>query len=91
MMPEPWLYGAMLAVSILNMGVFLYARYQAERSRPADPTELRCASHGTTVSCPDCGTANEQGYRFCRRCIAELPGAVPPTGPSRLPTGRGIA
>lgn len=28
------------------------------------------------VECPECGTDNELGYRFCRFCVGELPGAV---------------
>lgn len=28
------------------------------------------------VRCPDCGTKNELGYRFCRECAAKLPGAA---------------
>lgn len=27
------------------------------------------------VRCPDCETVNERGYRFCRACVGELPGA----------------
>lgn len=35
--------------------------------------------------CPDCGTPNESGYRFCKQCVAELPGGRPQMGE---PTGR---
>jgi hypothetical protein len=27
------------------------------------------------VTCPNCLTTNEAGYRFCRECLGELPGA----------------
>jgi len=29
-----------------------------------------------TVECLECGTENGLGYRYCRECVAELPGAV---------------
>lgn len=28
------------------------------------------------VECPDCGTDNELGYRYCRSCVAELPATM---------------
>lgn len=29
-----------------------------------------------TVRCRQCGTENERAYRFCRNCVAELPGGA---------------
>ena len=45
---------------------------------------------GTVVACPDCGTENERGYRYCRSCVAELPGSNLPITSSSTPLLRGI-
>lgn len=42
------------------------------RSRPADAHE-----NADVVRCRECGAENERGYRYCRHCVAELPGASP--------------
>lgn len=41
------------------------------------------------IRCPDCGAENGVQYRFCRRCIAELPGTYHSGGSSAPPLGRG--
>jgi hypothetical protein len=44
-----------------------------------------------SVRCPDCGATNEAGYRYCRNCVAELPGSspyTPSTGPGRSALSR---
>lgn len=40
------------------------------------------------VVCPECETANEPVYRYCRACIAELPGGSVLTGDDNRPVGR---
>lgn len=35
------------------------------------------------VSCPTCGTPNDPGYQFCRRCVADMSGnGAPADGPN---------
>lgn len=36
---------------------------------------------GATVACPECGAENDPAFRYCRDCVAELPGGTPLTGP----------
>jgi hypothetical protein len=31
---------------------------------------------GEDVEYPECGAVNARGYRFCRRCVGELPGRM---------------
>jgi hypothetical protein len=40
------------------------------------------------VRCPECGTANEDGYRYCRDCVAELPDAMSFDRSDGPPAGR---
>ncbi len=40
-----------------------------------------------TVTCPECGAGNDPEYRFCRDCVAELPGS---DGIGGGPTGDGL-
>lgn len=51
-----------------------------EDERPVLPTDRRAASTDDTVSCPTCGAPNDPGYRFCRRCVADLSGRQPTNG-----------
>lgn len=77
MVPK-WVYGTVLAVVALH----LVTLYLARRSGGAPPTargsvENRERRAGDdTVECAECGAENERGYRFCRACVSELPGAT---------------
>ena len=33
------------------------------------------APDGPTVTCPACGVENDPEFRYCRDCVAELPGS----------------
>lgn len=41
----------------------------------ADAEATTVDADGDVVRCPECGTENEAGYRYCQACVAELPGA----------------
>lgn len=42
------------------------------------------------VECPDCGTDNDLGYRFCRNCVNELPTAASFVDRTGGPLGRAM-
>lgn len=105
---EPWVFAALVIVSLGHLTMLWYAsRYANARSRERGSEQNAAASDGGdtgfaldrdpdrdsrpvrdadpgVVTCPDCGAENEQGYRYCARCVAELPGAD-----GRTETGRG--
>lgn len=45
---------------------------------------------GDTVECRQCGAENERRFRFCRNCVAELPGASLSEGAAGVSTSRGV-
>lgn len=93
MPPESWTYWLLFAVAGFHLLAVLYrhlatpATTVATGDRAAEPAR----EVGTgEVACRECGTVNEQEYRFCRRCVAELPGATELETRSRAPAGREI-
>lgn len=97
-MPKPWVYGSMFAISLLYLLALLYF-YRARTRRTSlsvvgddtsEPADGHIEGDTETVACPDCGTENEPGYRFCRSCVGELPGAVAPKRRASVPNTRGM-
>lgn len=89
-MSDPQVYGLLGAVLLLHLGTLVYV--YRRRSRSAEPAggdteavgDRRRAtvdsdpgSDGAgTLVCPQCGAGNDPGYRFCRLCVADLPGSA---------------
>ena len=46
----------------------------------ADPVPPVGAPDGRTVQCSECGAENDPGYRYCRACVARLPGRASADG-----------
>mgnify|MGYP000117195005 CR=1 FL=1 len=89
-MTGKWVYGAILVLSVLHLLALAYA-YRNRPDAGGDEREGRDAAgrgatgvdgettdhaHGEDVECPECGAVNGRDYRFCRRCVAELPGEM---------------
>ncbi len=71
-MSEHWVYAAIGLLLVLHVVVLVRAyRKAGEGSRQRE--EYR-TPHG--IECPNCGSANGEEYRYCRRCVTELPGQL---------------
>jgi hypothetical protein len=69
--------------TLLDLVAVAYAlsMRRSPEASPSDdshsPTDTESGGHAgptETVECPSCGTENEADYRYCRRCVTELPG-----------------
>jgi len=81
-----------LALSHAAMAVVYY---WLRRNPASTANDVRLADNVTSAptdeflaTCPECGTENELGYRYCRNCVSELPGAVDFGSDSDVPVGR---
>jgi hypothetical protein len=82
MLTGAWLLGVAVALLAVNLA----ATYLLDRpggdsgpavaGRAAEGGDQSAAARGDDgVECPRCGTENDPEYRFCRSCVAQLPGA----------------
>lgn len=91
MIGESWVVAAMLALVGLQVLTLVAAYWRGEG--PFSPAETGAdipepTSDGA-LRCPDCGAENDIEYRFCRRCVSELPGSFQRGGSPVRPLGRG--
>lgn len=85
-MTGDWVFGAIAILTLLHGIVLLYAY---RRGQVTDGDAETCATDtDTAVECPSCGERNERGYRFCRRCVSELPASVSFLNESSAPASR---
>lgn len=72
-----WVYGATILLAVLYGVMLLYAYRNGRRAAQLFSEEDVEAYVGADrVECPDCGVANDTGYRYCRQCVSELPGSM---------------
>lgn len=80
MATDQWqlLLAAMIVVhALLVYHVYLLQKKTTAVSSATTDTDIDSVDAAdVTVTCPDCGTENEAGYRYCRSCVAELPGTM---------------
>lgn len=79
------LLGAQLVVL-----AFAYRHSRAMTAAGESAIEGAADAGDGMVSCPECGTENERGYRYCRNCVAELPARTSFEGWSASPVSRGM-
>ena len=84
-----WVYGAIALLSLVHLAVLAYAYHNGDRRRPEVGGSKESVS-GDRVECPDCGAANDRGYRYCRACVSELPGHLSFENTSTSPRSRGM-
>lgn len=86
---EVWIYGSILALIALQVLTLAVAYWRGEgpfdSSESIDPETVEDGA----VRCNYCGVENAVEYRFCRRCVTELPGAFHPGRSPAPPLGRG--
>jgi hypothetical protein len=72
-MPPGWLTAALLVGTVAHVVVLLVVL----RARGRGPTGVDPAVYqrDAGLECAGCGTLNDGGYRFCKRCVCELPSA----------------
>lgn len=82
---QPWLYTLLVVVGGFHLLAVLCAYWSEQVSdedvEPADSIEQPVRLK--EIDCPECGTTNERGYRYCGNCVSELPGG---TNIDRMPT-----
>ncbi len=85
-MPPGWLTAALVVGTIAHVVVLLVVLRRRGLGRGSvDPAVYQ---HEAGLECAGCGTLNDAGYRFCRRCICELPSASAGGGEGASADGR---
>lgn len=91
MPPESWTYWLLFAVAGSHLLAVLVRHWAMSKRAGGDrAAEPRGEVGAGEVACRECGTVNEAGYRFCRLCVTELPGATEIETRRSAPAGREI-
>lgn len=81
-MISAWVLASLVAFTIAHL-VLVAIALRLDAPGATAPTGT-----GDDLECPDCGTANEPGYRYCRQCVSPLPGGTAIARRDDRPTGR---
>ncbi len=78
-MIQQWHLGLLAGLIALQVAL-AYGTYRGYRRRVSGESDAGIGQYVDAgegvVRCPRCGTDNDLGYRFCRSCVGELPGAI---------------
>jgi len=84
MLGSEWLYGAIALLVGVHILTMLYAyRRQGEPASGAAQSDPGATQPATgddelgVVTCANCGTRNQEGYKFCRQCVADMSSGTP--------------
>ncbi|MBX0288214.1 DUF7577 domain-containing protein [Haloarcula salinisoli] len=85
MLGSEWLYGAIALLVGVHILTMLYAyRRQGEPANGAAQSDPGATPPATSdeqamgvVTCANCGARNQEGYQFCRECVADMSSGTP--------------
>ena len=88
MVTEQWQFALLMGV----LAFHLLAAGLAYRHQEASPAVTSASDaidqDAKIIRCPECNSKNDFGYRYCRSCVGELPGAIPSDGARNTPLRR---
>lgn len=86
-----WIFGAIIGLLLVHLVALRYA-YENSKQAVGAPIQSDPDEYVTDegVECPYCGEVNEMGYRYCRRCVTELPVSTSFVDTSMLPRQRQV-
>ncbi len=62
---------------LVHLGLLAYAFHRASgRTQRVESSGQNRTHTSDGITCPDCSTANSPEYKYCRRCVTELPTGV---------------
>lgn len=84
-MTSAWLTGALVAVTVAHVALLLVVLWaRGLGGGGPDPDVYR---HEEGLECAGCGTLNDEDFRYCKRCVSELPGRAGRRGSGSSPDG----
>lgn len=86
---EAWIYGSILALIAVQVLTLVVAYWRGEGPFDSPGTLDSEPVENGAVQCHNCGAENAVEFRFCRRCVTELPGSFHTGRSPTPPLGRG--